>query len=238
MEIGGQPSLTGITQQLADTLDQANDLATSCASADELAVAVCEIQTLRAKLDAFICSTTTAADHACIAQRHGLRLTSQFVAAHTNADPAGVRADSRLGNWLCDFAHFADAFATGVIKRPHLEMIRKTLDNPRTRFALINSQQTLIESARDCSFADFEQVVAYWLVAADPDGAEPADQIANTGFRARKQTDGTVKLDGLLDPISGAAFMTAHQREDQNQFRKDTQDDISRVRSPTAAPKH
>ena len=87
METGGQSSLTQITQHVAEALDQANDVATGCVSVDELAAAICEIQNLRAKLDAFICSTTTAADHACIARRDGLRLTSQFVAAHTNTDP-------------------------------------------------------------------------------------------------------------------------------------------------------
>ena len=58
------------------------------------------------------------------------------------------------------------------------------------------------------------------MLANDPDGAEPAEQTANCTFRARRRGDGCVKLDGLLDPLSGAAFLTAFEREDQHLFRQ------------------
>jgi hypothetical protein len=58
----------------------------------------------------------------------------------TGADPAQTRADVRLGRWIDDFDLFAEALAAGTITTAHVEHIRRTLHNPRTRELLTADQ--------------------------------------------------------------------------------------------------
>ena len=114
--------------------------------------------------------------------------------------------------WIRDFPEFAAAHADGVLTVEHLEHLRKGLDGPRTHFLLRRDQQTLIDAAATCDFVDFERACDYWKIAADPDGAEPQDQLDATTFNARRRRDGMVKLTGLLDPLSGQVFLNAWEK--------------------------
>lgn len=182
---------------------------------------------LRSRLDAFVCDLAAEIDRTGTAKDAGYRNTAQLVSDRTGADGAQTRSDVRLGRWLADFAELGDAFESGEILRDHLELLRKSVDGPRTHQQLQQEQQQFIEWASDYDFVDFERICQYWVNANDPDGAEPKDQIKATSFRASERPDGTVKVSGHLDPLTGAAFMTAFNHEDQKLFRSTQADDAA-----------
>ncbi len=216
-------SVSSPTKQVLNTaaaaLDDLLDLELSWRQPGDQISSIQAAVRLRAQLDAFLCEVTSEADRTGTAKDAGYRTVAQMVGDRTGADPKLTRADVRLGRWLSEFTEFADAFKNALILREHLELIRRSVDGARTHEQLRREQGQFIEWARDYDFGDFEKICIYWKNAVDPDGAEPKDQIKATSFRARKQADGTVDLKGRLDPLTGAAFMTAFEHEDQKLFR-------------------
>jgi len=176
---------------------------------------------LQSQLDSLMAMAVVAGTRAAVhkQQKYKYRNIAQMVADRTGADPARVRRLGRLGEWVDEFSDFNEAWADGLLLTEHIDMIRKVADNSRTHSALLRDQQLFIEWACDYDFHDYTECCGAWVNANDPDGEIPKEQTAKTYFRARKHADGSVKLDGYLDPLSGAAFMTALNQETQKLFR-------------------
>jgi hypothetical protein len=207
--------LVGLFDELNACLDEVFELPASVVGDDELVAAIGLLPGVEARLAAAQSLLLEMARNRALHARRGSHKLANFVQANTTLSGFEARARIKRCEWLHDFAGFGRAHEAGVMSVEHLELIRKRLDNPRTHLALRRNQGLFIDAARDCSFKDFEKVCDYWKIAADPDGAEPVDQVARTSFRAKRQSDGMVKLDGLLDPLTGHAFLTAWDAEAQ-----------------------
>ncbi|MEM7094313.1 MAG: DUF222 domain-containing protein [Actinomycetota bacterium] len=183
----------------------------------DLAAAVVQVGSIAAAIDAALGAIVDASERNMVVLRHGrgVRKLDQFMLANGNNSGVEVRARIRRAKWLRDFGELADAHADGILSVEHLERIRKGLDNPRTHFLLRRDQRFFIETAMTCDFVDFDRACDYWKIAADPDGAEPRDHLATTSVTAKKRDDGMVKVDGLLDPLSGQVFLTAWEKHKQ-----------------------
>lgn len=190
-------------------------------SPDDLTAVVVAIPAVRAQIGSLAASTAAEMDRWGIAKDAGYRTVEQLVGDRTGADPQQTRADVRLGRWIDDFDLFAEALAAGTITTAHVEHIRRTLHNPRTSERLTEDQAEFVEWAADYDFIDFEYICDYWKNSNGPSGSEPKDQIARTNLKPRKRADGCVKIDGLLDPLMGQAFMSMWEHEDQKLFRAD-----------------
>lgn len=205
-------SVTAHLDRLLTAARELVDVAGSTIDDGDLAASVVDLSSVSASVEAALTAVVDAADRTAVAQRRGVRRLSKFMLANGNASGFAVRARIRRAEWLRDFPAFADAHADGILTVDHLERIRKSLDGPRTHFLLRRDQQTLIEAAATCDFVDFEHACDYWKLAADPDGIEPQEQLAATTFTARRRPDNMVKLDGLLDPLSGQVFLTVWEK--------------------------
>lgn len=82
------------------------------------------VQRLRTKIDSLAAVTTVDAAAAGVGPLHGVRTVSQHVAANSNVDPADIRADQRIGDWLNLFPAFASAAAAGRLTRAHIRELR------------------------------------------------------------------------------------------------------------------
>ncbi len=179
-----------------------------------------ELQRLRARVDAATCRSAVQVGATGIPALERRRSVATVLAARTGLDPRMLADDVRLGSWLTDFAVFRRAAEEGALSRRHLVLLRR-LDNARTRHRLINAQSDLVEAATTCTWAEFIQVIRYWLLAADPDGASPEHQVASRYCRLTKDADGGVVGAFRLDPIAGEAVRTALEAEEQHLFRSD-----------------
>ena len=178
---------------------------------------------LRSRLDPVIATTAAEVDRWSAQKDAGYRTVAQLVGDKTSDNPKQTRTDARIRRWIDDFPKFTQAWTAGDITTSHLEHIRRSVHNSRTRAALIADQAKFITWATDfdfIDFIDFEHICIYWKNAVDPDGAEPKEQTTKNYFRAREQGDGSGKLDGHLDPLMFAAFKTAFNCEDQKLFRQ------------------
>jgi len=176
---------------------------------------------LRSQLDAMQALAMAAGERAGVQkqQRYDYNTMVQMMADRTGADPFELRALLRLGRWVVEFTDLVAAWTAGDLLTEHVELLRRKADCSRTHRALLRDQPLFVDFAADYDFVDFGHCVQYWVNCNDPDGAEPKEQTAKTFFRARKDSDGSVKISGYLDPLTGAAFMTALERELQKQFR-------------------
>ena len=165
-----------------------------------------------------------------VAQRAGLRTMGQFVAAHTNNPAAPSNRDRRLIKWLRHYPVFEAALERRDMTVAHLEYMRTKIDTARTYQHLRDDQQILADAARDCGFDGFKTVCDYWMIAVDPDGEEPKDQIAKTFLQMRKGPGGRMLGKFSLDAATGAMLETMVEHEAE----KICKDDIATgaLRSP------
>lgn len=214
---------------IAAGLDAARDAALSAVSEEELADLLVEGNVLSSRLDALRARLTARATLVLTGPGTGNRSAAQLVGKRSNADLQRCRHDARLGSWLADFPVFADAFAAGVINQGHLRLLRSA-DNFRTHRRMVEAQEFLVDTAAEVSLKQFEQVVGYWLLGADPDGELPEHQLKKTGCSYRTNGDGTVDGRFHLDPVSGQAFITAMEQEGERLHRQHTEAGVHRTR--------
>jgi len=228
METGGVTPSETVLKTVSASLDEALAVPLSTMSVDELGDWVCVVEsTLSAKLAALQARSVQAADDACVGPCNGAHTTAQYVAARTPVDPAVVRRHGHLGRFLNSMPVLQTAFEAGRLSVEHVEVLRK-IDKPEVHYLLVDSQDMLLDAATSCDWKDFQQVVGYWVNAADPDGTLPKDQLRNNKFRMRRQPDGRFTGDFTLDPVTGQAVNTAVAREYQRLYKADTENGVDR----------
>jgi len=208
MSVDDLASLDGVMLLLNDSIDVVDGVTLAGFDLEDIGTWLCQLQAMRARLDALAMMATAEADSASVQSIDGLRSIASFVAHHTNRDRSAIAADRRFGSWLKTMAVFGEAARAGRLSREHVRAL-KECDNSRTHFALMDSQETLVEAATTCTYRDFLSVLRYWMLAFDPDGDEPKAQHEARGVSARKQFDGMVVGKLKLNPVDGDAVMNA-----------------------------
>jgi len=190
------------------------------------------LERLSSRFEALRCSTLAAASDAVEGpgafKEMGFRHAIDLLADSTKANPRELRRLSRLGRWLIDFPVFAEAFAAGELTDRHMRELHK-LDNLKVHHQLVESQDLLVDAARDCDFSDFVKVLGYWLNAADPDGCEPAEEVAKSMYSYRKDADGSVSGRFSFDALTGQAFRRLLDVESHILFRADAEAGVKRT---------
>ncbi len=177
----------------------------SCLDVQQMSDRLVALIAITAKVDALRMEAVQAADMVEVGQLTDQRNTANHVAARTLADPASVRFDQRIVNWLADLPVLAETFRSGDVTTGHVELLRLA-DNPRVHQHLINDEEFWVHTFTTCHFRDLMDVVDEWLLGADPDGAEPNDQEQQFGLSITPLPGGKAKLSGVLDPLQAAAL--------------------------------
>jgi hypothetical protein len=202
-----------VAAELDAAFDHAGSAPVSCWNREELAAWMRALDVYRARLDALCIDAAAAATTAGVATlAPGARTLRQFVGATSNAHTAQVAGDQRLAQWLVRFPSVAAALRAGRISRRHVEAIRD-LENPRTVAALRAHEEVLVEAAASCTWDGFREVCGRLLVYADHDGSLADERVRRRGVSVRTHHDGMVTGTFCLEPISGAAFKAALERE-------------------------
>ncbi len=121
----------------------------------------------------------------------------------SNAAADRVAVGERIG----DLGHTVDAVAYGQVGFAHLTVMARTANAVGTGF----SETALLEKARENSPGKFHHICRHYRHAADPKAyaAEQAEQVENRSLSLSTWEDGSLLLNGVLDPIGGAAVRTA-----------------------------
>lgn len=215
VDMEANPPLTAL-QALTDVGELLSELTTtawSTLSHEQVLAAFAVIPQLRNRLDAVAGQLSIAVERGAV-QSDGARTAAVWAGANTSAEPAEVRRDILTTKWLADYREFADAYESGVLSREHVTRLRKA-ETSATRSALVRDQEMIIGFAQDLGFKEFDVALQYWINAADPDGTIPNRQLAENAISLRRNSDGSLKISGQLDPLLGTtvynAFNTAYQ---------------------------
>jgi len=95
---------------------------------------------LRSRLDPVIATTAAEIHRWSVQKDAGYRTVAQLVGDKTSDNPKQTRTDVRIRRWIDDFPKFTQAWTAGDITTSHLEHIRRSVHNSRTRAALITDQ--------------------------------------------------------------------------------------------------
>jgi len=214
-------------EQLHQALDTASSVAVSCMPSGEAVDWLCELQTIRSRLDSVVCCglADVGPDGVTEGGETGHRSVGDLVAARCKTRSRGQRSpqgEAQLGTWLAGYPIIAAAFEQGAISADHVRAIRAR-ENRRTRPHLEPAQEYLVEAAERCNWTEFQAALRYWELCADPDGEEPEEQLDNRRCNYKKHADGTVTGNFSLDPLAGCAFITALETHVQRLFRQDAE---------------
>jgi hypothetical protein len=112
-----------------------------------------------------------------------------------------------VGERLDALPESVGAMAQGRIGFAHLSVMARTAEAVGERF----SEGVLLEQACRNSPGKFHYVCRHYMHAADPDGfaAEQVEQVENRRLSLSRWEDGSLILNGVLDPVGGAMLRTA-----------------------------
>jgi hypothetical protein len=155
-------------------------------------------------------------DHADRAGRFlsdGHRSSAAWTRAVTNCSPATSRKLVRAAHALRDLPSFHAAFQEGTVGVDQLNEVARLHANPRCGSQVADSQEILLDAARQLEYPDFTIVSQRWLTLADPDGAH-RDHVAadaNRDFRIHETATGFA-ITAECGVLQGTALREIWQR--------------------------
>jgi hypothetical protein len=191
---------------------------------DELDDAIVELARLRSSLEAVEARVAGEWDGRRVWAASGARSGAAAMSRMTREPKPACGSRLALGRVLrCRTLPIAaEAWLAGEIGAAHVRLLAGAR-NERTVAALAEAEAMLVHDAQQLHFSAFAQVVAYWKLHADPDGADASDVDRRDRRRvALDQTFGGMwSLSGCLDPISGEAVSNELRRLEQELFDAD-----------------
>jgi hypothetical protein len=121
---------------------------------------------------------------------------------------SGAAANSvAVGETMARLPESSQALTEGEIGFAHLTTMARTADALDERF----DEAPLLQKARENSPGKFYRICEHYRHAADPKryAAEQAEQVENRYLKLSTWQDGSLMIAGQLDPVGGAAFLTA-----------------------------
>jgi len=144
---------------------------------------------------------------------NGSRSAAAWMAAK-NREPVEVaKRRVRLGRALRGMPVVEAALNEGAITAEHVAVLNRELSSAvADRF--VEDEADLVAKARTKRFVAFQRDVRYWRDAADPDGADDRARklLESREWHASRSFEDQVFVNGRLDPIGGARYLSELQR--------------------------
>lgn len=210
---------------------------TAQCSADDLASAAVRLHQAQAAVDAHAARVDRALEVSGRWRADGYRSAKVWLADRTGGDARSCGRSLRLGRVAAEMREAGAAWETGEITSDHLRRLAAAR-NPRTARQLSADEHRLVDQAKLLAFAEFDRLMTYWAMHADPDGA---DQDAAAQRDARnvwlaETVAGMFAGQTNLDPVSGAIVAAELDRLERALFEADWADAKARLgRTPTVA---
>ncbi|MEX2292311.1 MAG: DUF222 domain-containing protein [Acidimicrobiales bacterium] len=151
----------------------------------------------------------------------GARSAAHYVGWKGHLPLPRAKALQRCGRQLRELPATAEAFASGRITVDHVRLLAHAHHKAPEAFA--QDEVRLVERAATLLYSSFETVIRYWIHRNDTDDteADAASQFAQRRVDCSETFEGTVVIDALLDPITGAIVARELVRLEQELFEAD-----------------
>ena len=159
----------------------------------------------------------------------GQRSVASWMAKECNTDRNQSARELRRARSLRKMPLVAEAYGSGELTAAHVDLLGRARKVSPPVFA--RDEELLVGYAIDLEFAEFRRAVDYWRQLAEPDDAE--DQATRLqqqrNLHASTTVDGAVVINGMLDPVAGAAFVAELDRLERAMFEQDWTEAKERV---------
>ena len=159
------------------------------------------------------------ATHAALAQRFahsleweadGARSAARWLYSQSNDSWQGTRSILERGALMSDFPCVAEAWRRGEVSAQHLDALSRIGRRYKELHAdLMGVDEAIAAVAVRCEPREFYQRLRQMCHRADPDAVDERDREQPTGLHVSMLLDGFVRVDGTLDPVLGARFISA-----------------------------
>lgn len=154
-----------------------------------------------------------------LAKRHGEHSLSVHIAGQVHGNSKSVASELAFARWLHRFPELHAALISGDVTVGHLNELRQ-LENkhPKASPHMERAQDFFVDAAITLQFPQWVDSVGYWFKALDPDGKlnDPTDP--KYGTTITKLASGDVIVTMCMDPVTGEAYLTAVDAEEQKIF--------------------
>jgi len=191
--------LTAAVDTIASAIDAITGIDVSPCEPSPLRSELARLKILESRLGAQIGRITHAADTAGAFIGTGAKDTAEWLGKQTGTSTRKNRTAAELGEAMSKSDSLADAVTSGDVSTDKASIVvgaaaGETVD------------QTLLDMVADLSLKSIKPVVEDWVARNHPERDEDiADtQRSKRYLRLTSQPDGMTRIDGLLDPESGA----------------------------------
>ena len=143
----------------------------------------------------------------------GSRSAAAHLSRATHTSRATAAGTIRLGKALRDLPHTSEAMKAGTLSADHARLFGACNTPERSELFGAGGERTLVNTASGLTFDQTAKAAAYWRRHADEvlglDGPEPS---VDRGLTAGSGVGDEVHIEGDLDPVGGAEFLTALHR--------------------------
>ena len=197
---------------------------------------VTTIQRQRHRMAAAAAQAISAWDQRMVWADNGAGSAAIRLANDTSASPSSTGIEVKRARRLRTMPHVADALAAGDLSVDHVDLLAKA-NQPWRNASFADHEATLVQQCKILRFRDARKMVDYWCARADADAAEDqAERQRNTAHLDISSTlDGTVAINGVLDPIGGAIVTNELNRLEHDLYLTDKRNGIIRTASQRRA---
>jgi hypothetical protein len=222
--------------ELAGVIDSLLDVDPAGLTDDELHELVTSIQRQRHRLAAVAAEAISAWDRRMVWADNGARSAATRLANDTSASTSSTGIEIRRARQLRSMPATAAALAAGELSPDHVDLLAKA-NRPWRNASFADHEATLVEQCKVLRFYDARKMVDYWCVRADADAAEDhAERQRNAAHLDVSSTlDGTVVINGLLDPIGGSIVSDELTRLERELYLADQRNGVTRTSSQRRA---
>ena len=206
---------------LASTLDALGATDLAGLSDAELADRVRGLEHAQRRLGAAMASTLAVFEARQVQVGDGQRSVASWIAKECNTDRNQSARDLRRARALRHMPLVAAAFTSGELTAAHVDLLARARRVSPPAFA--RDEQMLVSYAIDLEFGEFRRALDYWRQLAEPDDIEDhaTRLFQRRNLHASTTLDGAVVINGLLDPVAGAAFVAELDRLERAMFEHD-----------------
>ena len=171
----------------------------------ELHELVTTMQRQRHRLAAAAADAISAWDQRMVWADNGAGSAAVRLANETSASSSSAGMEVKRARRLRMMPRVGEALAAGDLSPDHVDLLAKA-NQPWRHADFADHEDTLVEQCRVLRFPDARKMIDYWCARADAVAAEDrAERQRNAAHLDVSSTlDGTVVINGVLDPIGGS----------------------------------
>jgi hypothetical protein len=221
---------------LQEVIDSLLDVDPAELTDDELHELVTTVQRQRHRLAGVAANAISAWERRRVWADNGARSAATRLANDTSASTSSTGTEVRRARQLRSMPATASALAAGELSPDHVDLLAKA-NRPWRNASFADHEDTLVEQCKVLRFSDARKLVDYWCARADADAAEEqAERQRNAAHLDVSSTlDGTVVVNGVLDPIGGSIVSDELTRLERELYLADQRDGVTRTASQRRA---